>query len=300
VDFFVTDDEGTEDVSTNDSGLPARGPNPPMPNPPVGQQASTRPAGPNNANGRPPPPQTPRLNGAQNQARPQQQNQNRPQPQQPPVAPDAAQGGGESVGFFSARAVNQLPEESLRNGVAPKAGQVFNPQAETPSIRRTPGIDHTKSKPVGRNGQHVAPDSSQSASAAPANSTSVAGPTTSGMTTRAAAAAGGTSLQPTQPAGAAGRGNLINPQLDQTRRIGAPGGPGSPLANRGQYRPPTVIGGKRPLGSDASGPATTSAAAVAAPARPPLGDVSNTPAGNTAVSTATPGVGQDVKRMKTA
>jgi len=39
-------------------------------------------------------------------------------------------------------------------------------------------------------------------------------------------------------------GNVVNPHLDQTRQVGAPGGRGSPLANRGQYRPPSM---KRPL-----------------------------------------------------
>jgi DNA repair and recombination protein RAD52 len=37
-----------------------------------------------------------------------------------------------------------------------------------------------------------------------------------------------------------GRGpvNVVNPQMDATRRIGVPGG-GSPMANRSGYKPPT-------------------------------------------------------------
>jgi len=74
------------------------------------------------------------------------------------------------------------------------------------------------------------------------------------------------------------RGNIINPQLDQSRRIGVPGSP-NPMANRGQYRPPTM---KRPMGEEG------------APGlgRAPLADVpSNVPAtGNTN--------GPDLKRQK--
>ena len=50
------------------------------------------------------------------------------------------------VGFFTARAA-----ESLQNscGLALKA-PAFNPHLESPSIRKTAGVDHTKTKPVGR------------------------------------------------------------------------------------------------------------------------------------------------------
>jgi len=52
------------------------------------------------------------------------------------------------------------------------------------------------------------------------------------------------------------RTNIVNPQLDATRRIGAPGSP-SPMANRNMYKPPTM---KRPYQGQG-------------PARPPLGDL---------------------------
>lgn len=41
-------------------------------------------------------------------------------------------------------------------------------------------------------------------------------------------------------------GSIVNPQLDATRRIGAPGSP-SPMGNRNMYRPPS----KRPVDSRA-------------------------------------------------
>ncbi|KAB5554522.1 recombination protein rad52 [Coniochaeta sp. 2T2.1] len=255
------------------------------------------------------------FNGAQNQGnhqgqRPAQQyNQNRPQQQhsnnnnnsnshpsnasnssstttmsngsshqtpQQPQTPQAPPSGG--VGFFSARAVKEIPEDALSTGstLAPQAGQVFNPRAESPSIRKTPGIDHTKSKPLARNGQHVAPPSTQEKAVA-------------------AAAAAGSSAAPAfgTAAGAASRpvpqqqqrpGNMVNPQFDAARRIGAPGGPGSPLANRGQYRPPTIVN-KRPLDGGAAG------------GRAPLADVSNNVGGGNG-GVAMGISGPDVKRLK--
>ena len=50
------------------------------------------------------------------------------------------------VGFFTARAA-----ESLQTGLCiPLKAPPFNPHLESPSIRKTAGIDHTKTKPVGR------------------------------------------------------------------------------------------------------------------------------------------------------
>ncbi|KAK4680364.1 DNA repair protein rad52 [Podospora pseudoanserina] len=131
------------------------------------------------------------------------------------------------VGFFSARAVKDIPEDALVAGqVTPfKAGMGFNPRAESPSIRKTPGIDHSTSKPLSRSGQHVPPTKTTETKPA------------SGPVPRP----GGTGVVPYQRPSIAG---VTNPQLDSTRRIGVPGsGPGSPLANRNQYRPPTI---KRP------------------------------------------------------
>ena len=50
------------------------------------------------------------------------------------------------VGFFTAKAA-----ESLQNGRGLLAmAPVFNPHLESPSIRKTAGVDHTKTKPIGR------------------------------------------------------------------------------------------------------------------------------------------------------
>ncbi|KAK4453831.1 hypothetical protein QBC34DRAFT_344090 [Podospora aff. communis PSN243] len=202
-----------------------------------------------NSNSRPPP------NQQFNQSKPPPAPQNQSVAAQPPTAapqpPVPTTAPPEGVGFFSARAVKNIAEDAIASGhIAPKGGQVFNPKAESPSIRKTPGIDHTKSKPVARNGQHVPPATSGD-----------------NTTTISADIAGSPGIRPMpRPGPPMGRGNVINPQLDQTRRIGAPGS-SSPLANRNQYRPPTM---KRPPGADVAQPST---------GRPPLADLpSNAPA----------------------
>ena len=244
------------------------------------------------------PPQTPNQppsrsnNFGSNQAgpRPQQQNMQRPQPTghagqaqnnsvpQRQTNPQNAQAngqsgtaGGETTGFFSARAVSilssQKPDAEPALPQAPQVGQVFNPHAESPSIRKTPGIDHTTSKPLARTGQHVAP-----AKPSETGSNGTSGPP---VPASAAAAKG---LSPAVPPV---RGNVLNPSLDHARRIGAPGGPGSPLANRGQYRPPTI---KRPLDT---ANATGRPALAEVPTNGPVGAGGNVVAG-------------DVKRQKMA
>lgn len=175
----------------------------------------------------------------------------------------------ETVGFFSARVVNQLPETSIQGTSnarigAPQAQQAFNPKLESPSIRKTPGIDHSSSKPLARNGQHVPPAASQGGGTAPGNTSSF------------------TPVRPSMPSSQASRGNMVNPSLDQTRRIGAPMGPGSPLANRGSYRPPTM---KRPPPGDANA------------GRAPLADL---PANGNSPAAAAPATTTDAKRQKMA
>ncbi|RNJ58180.1 DNA repair protein rad52 [Verticillium nonalfalfae] len=167
----------------------------------------------------------------------------------PPNAGSAAAAGTpESVGFFSARAVKDIPESKLSSNnpnaalsLAP--GQhAFNPKAESPSIRKTPGIDHSSSKPVSRNGQHVPPAASQSGAAGGGGISNASG------------------FTPQRPTSGP-QGGMGNPQLSQTRRIGAPAGPASPLANRNSYRAPTMI--KRPVPQEG------------ATGRPPLAEVVN-------------------------
>ncbi|KAK3392095.1 double strand break repair protein mus-11 [Sordaria brevicollis] len=268
--------------------------------------------------------------------------QNYSTPQKP--SPQAAAGAGaaaaavpapETVGFFSAKAVTQLPEEALASGqVAPtKPGMAFNPHAESPSIRKTPGIDHTKSKPLARNGQHVPPakTTTETDAAEPSTTTSFPRPVGGAQSasrpitvSEARARAGGVGAG--QPIGANVGKNVINPQLDQTRRIGAPGGMGggfssSPSGNRGQYRPltmkrpATAMGaGQQTKDGDGSAAATTPAGAAgsttgnsntaggnAGGGRVPLTDMSANASNATSAAGAGSGVsGPEVKRQRMA
>ena len=130
----------------------------------------------------------------------------------------------QGAGFFSARAAAMvIPSDdttSVPDGAAPPPLppnlSAFNPNLESPSIRKTPGVDIKRSAPITRDYLKAAPGSSQ------------------------VAAAGGLG---------GARPNIINPHLDATRRIGVPGAGGtSPMANRGMYKPPSM---KRPV--DAGG-----------------------------------------------
>ena len=57
------------------------------------------------------------------------------------------------IGFFTARAA-----ESLQHGSGlPLKVPAFNPHSESPSIRKTAGVDHTKTKPVGREAVRAPP-----------------------------------------------------------------------------------------------------------------------------------------------
>lgn len=193
----------------------------------------------------------------------------------------------ETVGFFSAKAVSQLPESSFAGDgnaqpVAPRGQLVFNPKAESPSIRKTPGIDHSSSKPVARNGQHVAPITSSQAQTAEISGAAQA-PPTNGFTR----SSNTSSFTPVRPSVGGGRGGMANPALEQTRRIGAPNGPGSPLGNRGSFRQPTM---KRPPPGDGNGGRSNSP-------RPALADVPTNVNANPNMSAAD---GIEAKRQKMA
>ena len=121
------------------------------------------------------------------------------------------------VGFFNAKAA-----ESVQKGtINPREVPSFNVHGESPSIRKTAGVDHSRSKPV----------------RSEAISAKVQGD-----------GVGGTVKPSTN--------NFVNPQVDKMRRVGMPSAGGSPLSNRGTYRPPQM---KRPI----------------APGRPPLADVTS-------------------------
>ncbi|KAL8763783.1 MAG: hypothetical protein Q9184_000485 [Pyrenodesmia sp. 2 TL-2023] len=119
----------------------------------------------------------------------------------PPSASSSIANHDPPIGFFTARVAETVQNSS---GLPLKVPS-FNPHLESPSIRKTAGVDHSKTKPVGRD-IIGAPQSPASAmSPAPA-----------------------------------GRPNFINPQVDKTRRVGMPMGAASPLSNRGSYKPPQM------------------------------------------------------------
>ncbi|KAI1113540.1 recombination protein Rad52 [Nemania sp. NC0429] len=168
--------------------------------------------------------------------------------------------GGESATFFSARSLKDVPE-SADPGTAvamDRAAKVFDPRAESPSIRKTPGIDHRSTKPVSRSGVHVPPKKAEPDSFSPAPS---------------------------------GPPNVVNPSLNQLRQIGAPGGGvGSPLGNRSQYRPLTM---KRPAPGGPDGGVGGGSGGGVGGNRTPLTDVSTNGAHG-----AAGGAGIDAKRQK--
>ena len=140
----------------------------------------------------------------------------------PPIPPNVP------TGFVAGRVAEKIQAASI----APSDNVAFNPKAESPSIPKTAGFDHSKSKPV-RAGQDV-PNRGQ----APPN---------------------GQQAQPRQlpnanfalnQSGPISRPNLVNPHLDNTRRIGMPNNGNSPLRNSSNYKAPTL---KRPAEGAANG-----------------------------------------------
>ncbi|KAI1756022.1 hypothetical protein F4782DRAFT_526576 [Xylaria castorea] len=226
--------------NANDRSRPPMNGHPPKPMQPPPRSAAQPPR----------PPHTPN----QQISRPPGQFQGRPNPQQQPPKPqsyvnataqqaaannrmmtpppnaitrpqsgmDASNGAPPGLAtFFSARSVKDVPEsaEPGTAAIVEQGAKVFDPRAESPSIRKTPGIDHKSSKPLSRSGVHVEPVKKEPDQQRPALN---------------------------------GPPNVVNPSLSQMRQIGAPGGAGSPLGNRGQYRPLTM---KRPApgGPDGGG-----------------------------------------------
>jgi hypothetical protein len=151
-------------------------------------------------------------------------------------------GPAPSVGFVTGRAA-ELLQKAPSDSNAPVHAPAFNPHAESPSLRRTSGINHNRSAPVRR--EAIASNHTDNANLQPLSQNS-------GASTATASHAGGL-----------GRPNFINPQSDANRRIGMPGhmNAPSPLGNRGAYKPPGLAQGVK-RGSETQ-------------ARAPLTDVSN-------------------------
>ncbi|POS86753.1 hypothetical protein EPUL_001710 [Erysiphe pulchra] len=110
-------------------------------------------------------------------------------------------------GFYSARAANifspTLNNENMSTteppDIIPDNALTFNPHAESPSIRKTPGVDHRSSKPLTKDLKHI-PSASQASTAS-------------------------VILGTNSPGIFSSRSNILNPSLDNVRRIGAPGSP---------------------------------------------------------------------------
>lgn len=123
------------------------------------------------------------------------------------------------IGFVTGRAAEALTKTDTPTTHLPQ-NSAFNPHAQSPSIRRTSGFDHSTSHKVTQ------------------------------VDVQKAKVVG----QPIANAHGAHL-NFVNPQADPSRRIGMPPGAGqSPLANRGLYRPPGPAVGavKRPALADVS------------------------------------------------
>jgi len=142
-----------------------------------------------------------------------------PEDYQPPMPTEPP--AGVLAGFVTGRSASLLNQASEGKAAA-NAPAAFNPHAESPSIRRTQGVNPGKSAPIMR----------ESLGTALANASTVP-PQQQGNN-------GGA------PGPGPNRANFTNPSIDPTRRIGMPGGG----PNRGAYKPPSAV--KRPALTDVS------------------------------------------------
>jgi DNA repair and recombination protein RAD52 len=194
----------------------------------------------------------------------------------PPVKTEPAAGlnqdpqpppGSQSVGFFSARVADMLRDNP---NAGPVPGSQFDPHAESPSIRKTAGVDHTKSVPISR-------PMLSNASPAPSNSRDFVNPATDFQ--RRVGAPGGS-------AGSPGVGSPLSrgPSTSTFRPLTRPNIDARPAPNAATIDrasvPPQNMNGKRPPLNDvtnASPGANLTAAPLAAsptdPKRPRVSDV---------------------------
>ena len=122
------------------------------------------------------------------------------------------------IGFFTAREAETI---MAAPAILPDKA-TFNPHAESPSIPKTAGFDHSRSKPV-----FATRD-------IPGNTQQNNGNLQLQLQQHVQTTANST-IAPL----AGSRHNFVNPHLDNTRRIGMPGTmAGSPVPNRGSYRIP--------------------------------------------------------------
>lgn len=187
-----------------------------------------------------------------------------PNPQINPVPgpnPDANQPpGSQTVGFYSARAAEQLRDNP---NAAPLPGTQFDPHAESPSIRKTAGVDHTKTLPISR-------PMLSNASPASNNSRDYINPATD-LQRRVGA--------PGVPSSPLSRGPSTSSYRPLTRPNIDPRNASNPAMNRGGSVPPQNLNGKRPPLTDVTNanasPGTNTTALPPGPndpKRPRVGD----------------------------
>ena len=207
------------------------------------------------SNSRPQPPLAPPPIAQQRAQPPLNSNERTPVQARHPQQPQSGDSNQVTTpGFVSSRAVARTKDEVLTDKAIATLPQ-FNPTAESPSIKRTPGVDHTKSAGVSRAtvGQAPKPEVQkdqeppyQQLNAAPVPRPPQPQPQPNGQ----AAALQAPQRVPTPV-------NYVTPGADPARRVGMP-----PGANRTPYKPHSGV--KRPHPGDA---------------RQPLADVSNATAG---------------------
>ncbi|KAI9754255.1 MAG: hypothetical protein M4579_004786 [Chaenotheca gracillima] len=162
------------------------------------------------------------------------------------------------VEFFNARAASLVQDPIT--AASPTTAPTFNPHSESPSIRKTSGVDHTKSKPIVRDALVQAPNQV---------------PATTGL--------------PNTGAVTPIRSTFTNPQLDSTRKIGMPNSPALGQGNgdnRGSYKPPWPAPGKRATDNPNLGSSRT-----------PLGELKAEKL-NSGPTSIDIGAGGDVKKQK--
>ncbi|SMY29275.1 unnamed protein product [Zymoseptoria tritici ST99CH_1A5] len=165
-------------------------------------------------------------NGQAAPARPNATEDNAMPPQPPPGAP---------VGFVTGRRADVFNQPTEARPL--DASLAFNPHAESPSIRRTQGVNPGKSAPISRDLLSAAKGAQSPAMSANQQ------PSAPGGFSNASGNGFNGAPRPTNS-------NFVNPAADMNRKIGMPNsGPGGfPSNNRGAYKP--HAGAKRSVMAD--------------------------------------------------
>ncbi|KAL4878569.1 DNA repair and recombination protein radC [Aspergillus karnatakaensis] len=154
----------------------------------------------------------------------------------PSMAPPGTPGpeGPPVVGFFSARGVDMLRDNPQN---AASAAPAFDPHAESPSIRKTAGVDHTKSVPISK------PMLTGGASPAANQARDFINPATNMQ--RKIGAPGGSGVGSPMNRGqtTSSYRALTRPNIDPSRVA-----PNNPTANRSGVGAPNLNGKRPPLG----------------------------------------------------